>query len=324
MNKTIGIAGAGAFGTSIAISYSRFCDVTLFSCVKEHVEKMKETRKNEYLDEFVIPENIDIDLLENIREHKLSYVFWTFPSDVSTEILNNIRDLISIESKIIICSKGFSNEGKFLSDEFLNILKGQNEIFVLSGPNFAVDIASLKFSAANISSRNIDSASRISDDLCLENFKIYPNDDVVGVQVAGAVKNVIAIASGIIREIDGGQNAVSALIAYGLAEMSALGRVLGAKEKTFYGLSGVGDLILTASSQTSRNVSLGKELATSSLSSDESMKKFKSVCEGFYAAKQVMNICKENKLRLPICESTYKVLYENFPVASILDSMRNA
>jgi glycerol-3-phosphate dehydrogenase (NAD(P)+) len=259
MNKIIRVVvlGAGAFGTSLSIMFSKFHRVYLFSAAQEHVNSMKMTRKNEFLKGFHIHEEINV--ISCIHGLDLDYILWCFPVTPSISILERLADDIEKDTTIIICSKGICENGRFLSMEFGEILRG-NEVGVLSGPNFAVDIASLKFSAADIGFKNFNVSRKVAFELSNEFMKLIPKEDIIGIQVAGTVKNVIAIACGILSSVDGGQNSLAALITLGLQEMMSIGTKLGAQKETFCCLSGIGDLLLTASSETSRNMQFGKRL----------------------------------------------------------------
>lgn len=312
--KSIGILGAGAFGTALAIAYSDKFNVTLFSCFEDHVSKMKISRINEFFKDVEIPENIDIKTTKFLGDKSFDYLLWVFPIKPTFEILKNLKSYIN-GTNTIICSKGLLPDSSFLYDLFEKELP-YSKIGYLSGPNFAIELAQNKFSAADIAMKNIETATLFSKDLTTEFFKINPIDDFVGMQISGAIKNIIAIASGIAYGLDLGQNAHASLLSSAISEMKNLGVTLGGNAETFYGLCGLGDLILTASSQNSRNTSLGIQIANG-LDIDELIKTNTMTCEGYDTISQIIELGKKHKVSLPICEIVYKIIFEKHSPDSI-------
>lgn len=316
-NLQIGIMGAGAFGTSLAVLYSQFHKVTLFSSFIEHVNSMNRDRENEFLKGYKLPENIEIKVITQLKEHNFDYIFWCFPITPSLEILKNIVDNIQRSVPIIICAKGVTSTGTFLLDEFSKFLPN-NPVGIMSGPNFAVDIANLSFSAADIGFKDIKIANSTSKILTNQYMKMFPTDDVIGLQIAGAIKNIIAIACGILVGLDAGQNAVSAMLTYGLAEMMAIGEALGARRETFYGLSGVGDLMLTSSSETSRNMAFGKRLGMGE-SIDEIAKSQAPLSEGKICVEYIQQIAQKIGVETPICDAVFNIISNKIQARFILN-----
>ena len=317
-HNKIGIAGAGAFGTALAISYSKFNSVVLFSAFKDHVESLQKSGKNEFCEDFIIPEEVSFDILENIRKHNFDYIFWSFPVKPSIQLLESIKIYLKTSVPIIICSKGLTQNNGFLVDEFIKILGEDFKVGFLSGPNFAVDIASYKFSSADIGFLDEKTAKICTKELSNENFKLFACKDVIGMQISSAVKNVVAIACGIMHGLSFGQNALAYCLTAGLKEMSALGIALGADINTFYGLSGLGDLVLTASSTTSRNMTFGTRLASGEKIEDI-LSSGNSVCEGTGTVKQIIEIAKKFNIDLPICKAVYEILCNGAPASSIVN-----
>lgn len=320
-NLRIGIMGAGAFGTSLAILYSSFNKITLFSAFEEHVNTMRKTHENVFLKGFQLSdaENIDIKHTLEITSSVFDYIFWCFPITPSLNILRTVAGSITKGIPIIICSKGITSRGTFLLDEFTKILPG-NPIGIMSGPNFAVDVASLLFSAADIGFDNMETAEDVAKTLSNRYMRLVPTDDVIGLQIAGAVKNIIAIACGILVGLRAGQNAVAAALTLGLQEMSEIGTALGGKQKTFYGLSGVGDLMLTSSSETSRNMSLGKRIGQGE-NIQNILKNSCAVSEGAICLRYVVEISKKFNVKAPICNAVHNVISNKISPELILNML---
>ncbi len=315
MKKSIGILGAGAFGTALAIVYHKLFNITLFSCFKKHVSDMKSSRANEFFPDIKIPNDINIEVTGNLKNHKFDYIFWVFPISPTKDILINLKNHLN-GTDIIICSKGLLPDSTFLSDLFKKLLSNSN-IGYLAGPNFAIELADNKISAADIVFDDLNKAIQTANDLTTENFKLNPIDDIIGAQICGAMKNIIAIGAGIIKGLNLGQNIFAAYLNISLKEMQEFGLALGAKSETFYGLCGFGDLILTTYSLDSRNTALGINIAHGKNISE--IVNGKSTCEGYSTLKQVLNLAVEKNISLPICEIIYKIIFESFSPDSILN-----
>ncbi|MDR0630526.1 MAG: NAD(P)H-dependent glycerol-3-phosphate dehydrogenase [Holosporales bacterium] len=314
--KSVGILGAGAFGTSLAICYIAKHNVSLFSVYDDHITAMKLSGKNEFLPGFLLPDIINIDNLSNIKGEEFDYILWCFPTEPSCAILNSIKHLID-GNNIVICSKGFAIDGNFLAHAFQELLPNST-IACLAGPNFASELASCKISAANIASDDINISESFASNLSTESFKLFPIDDKIGAQLCGAAKNVIAIACGMVLGFDLGKNTHSALLSFAIAEITRLGMAIGAKPATFLNLCGIGDLVLTTSSCDSRNTALGKKIANG-LKIESIIKSEAAVCEGYGAARHIFNLAKDNKIEMPICETVYRILFEHASRDSILN-----
>lgn len=317
---TVGILGAGAFGTALAISFSRDArfDVTLFSCFEEHVSSMRQSLVNEFFPNFEIPRNVEIETTKALASRRFNYLLWTFPVAPTLEILAGIARNID-GSDVTICSKGLLKNAEFLYDAFERVLP-HSRVGYLAGANFAHELAAGKTAAADIAARDISIAQDFANTLSIDALRLYPTDDVIGSQICGAVKNIIAIAAGVAQGLDLGQNAHAALITKGLSEMQELGVKLGSKAETFLGICGIGDLILTASSENSRNMSLGIHIAKQHTCDRGSQEN--GTCEGRDTVAQVVELARRNNVRLPICETVFGILFRKLPATAIIDVIR--
>jgi glycerol-3-phosphate dehydrogenase (NAD(P)+) len=312
----VGIIGAGAFGTSLAICLADRCTVSLFSFFDDHVRSLKNTRYNDFLPGFSIPDIVEIGTFSEICGSNLDYVLWALPVKPSVEILGNLSKSID-GITVVICSKGMIQDARFLTDEFDNFLPSSS-VGCLSGPNFAAELAGLKCSASNVAFADINVARTCAADLSNQYFKLIPIDDIIGIQLCGAAKNVVAIACGIALGLNLGQNAHAALLSFAMYEIRNLGLKLGAREDTFCGLCGFGDLVLTASSLNSRNTELGRKIAEGheplNIVSSSSI-----VYEGYEASSQIFKLAQRNGIGMPICDAVYSILHKNESPKSILN-----
>ncbi len=299
------IIGAGRWGIALSKVFSvNFEEVYLYDTNKELLNSLK-TKKDPFFNTD-LKENILFS--DNIEEHfKADIVVISSP----VQAIKTYIKALNKEKKYIIASKGIDIEYlKTPLDLFLieNIRK--ENLFVLSGPTFADEVILNKPTAIVLSTFFInEEAFNLQKLLNLNTFRVYLNDDPIGVSYGGALKNIIAIAAGISDGLDFGENARASLITRGLQEMIRLGVLFGAKESTFYGLSGIGDLFLTASSNKSRNKRFGYLIAQG-YSKEEALKNINQTVEGYYTIKSAFYISKEKNIDLPITKALYNVLYE--------------
>jgi glycerol-3-phosphate dehydrogenase (NAD(P)+) len=281
---------------------------------------MRRLRKSEFLQGGGIPDTVDIDIISNISQYKLDYLLWCIPTKPSVELLGEVGYLIN-GTDVVICSKGFTHDGRFLEDAFTEALP-ESKIAFLAGPNLATEIAMRVPSAANIAINNRADSIKFASNLSVGHFKLIPICDTLGVQICGAAKNVIAIACGIATGLGLGVNAHSALLSISITEVSNLGLKIGAKLRTFIGLCGVGDAVLTASSCDSRNASLGKRIASGEDAASV-VRSTAAVCEGYYSAEHIVNLAKRHTVELPVCEAVYKILFEDGDPSLIPNILHN-
>jgi glycerol-3-phosphate dehydrogenase (NAD(P)+) len=232
------------------------------------------------------------------------------PSHALRETLQQIRPLLSEKARISWATKGFElTTGKLPHQVAADVLGDAYPMAVLSGPTFAKEVGAGLPTAMTVASSNGEFASDLATSLSGEKFRVYTSSDMIGVEVGGAVKNVLAIGAGISDGLAFGANTRIALINRGLVEMTRLGLALGAKQDTFTGLAGMGDLVLTCTDNLSRNRRMGLALAGGK-SIDEAQEEIRQVVEGVLAAKAVHEVAGRLQVEMPICQQIYRILYE--------------
>ena len=315
--KQIAVLGAGAWGTALSIAMHKASHhVTLIPRRSEQAEEIQKTRENtRYLKGVSInPEILVSSKFEALKGADI--VLWVIPTQHSGEIAQKLKLYLPAHVPILICSKGIDSHSEIIDERsLLTAVIGRelpNPLAVLSGPNFAIEIAQGLPAAATLAASSSELAFNLAETLKNPFYRIYASDDPVGVQVAGAIKNVIAIASGIVLGKNLGNNANAALITRGLAEMRRLGLALGGKLETFLGLAAVGDLTLTCSSTQSRNMSLGIALGAGK-KLEEILANSHTITEGVYTAEAVHKLSTLKSIPMPICEAVYKILYHKLP-----------
>ena len=317
------IIGAGSWGTGLAIYLSQKYKIYLWGRDKNQIEYMKTQRKNpKYLKEFKLNENIIPT--SNLKDalDKAEIVINAIPTQQIRKFYIENKDFF--KNKIIInTSKGIENETLKLIDEiFFDIFNTNDNFVTLSGPTFAKEIAQGKPSAATVSSYNEELGKTCQKIINSEKFRIYFEPDVKGVLLGGALKNVIAIAAGIIEGLSLGLNSLAALITRALAEIRRLGTKLGANSLTFSGLSGLGDLVLTCYGNLSRNRKAGI-LLSKGYDLKRILKEIGEVAEGIYTSKSAYNLSKKLNVDMPITKEVYKIIYEGkSPIKALQDLMK--
>lgn len=317
----IGILGGGGWGTSLGLHlYRKKFNVTIWVHSKETLKIIKETKENIfYLPGFIIPN--EIELTNNIDEviENCEIIFIVVPSQHVREVLLSI-DKNKIRNKIfLIASKGIEMKtGKRMSEIIEEVLETKNYA-ILSGPNFSKEVA-LRIPTSSVVASNDEKLGETFQNLLTNDyFRVYTSRDSIGVELGGSLKNVLAIASGISDGLGFGVNTKASLITRGLKEMIRVGKKYGAKEETFYGLSGLGDLVATSFSNLSRNRWFG-EMIGRGIKPKEIISSTRQVIEGVYTAKVIFENNKE--IDLPIMNEVYYIIYENKePMLSVRNLM---
>lgn len=312
--NSVCVLGAGSYGTALAFCLSRNgAQTVLWSRDPAQAKVMVESRTNaKYLPGSTFPEALSIksDIQETLAS---SYdVLIVVPSHAFADTLTLIKPYLTNKHRIIWATKGLEpNTGRLLQEVVTDILGDTIPLAALSGPTFAKEMVAGLPTAISISSTDEKLAEEFANKLhCSKSFRVYRNDDFIGIQLGGAVKNVIAIGAGLADGLGFGSNARTALITRGLAELTRLGVKMGAKPTTFMGMSGLGDLVLTCTDNQSRNRRFGLALGKG-LDIDAAIKEIGQVVEGYKNTKEVHALSARLNVEMPICEQIYKVLYEN-------------
>lgn len=319
--KTVGVIGAGAWGTALAqTARLAGCDVALWAREAEVADEINSAHRNSIfladvpLDPGIVATN---DLAE-IAERDA--VLLVSPAQHVRETAQALAPLLVPQTPVVVCSKGLEQAtGKLMGDVLGEALPTATPAF-LSGPSFAADVARGLPAALTLATPDSDLGQRLANAIGYRNFRLYWSDDMVGVQLGGALKNVLAIAAGIVDGKSLGASAHAALVTRGFAEMRRLGAALGAREETLAGLSGLGDLVLTCGSPQSRNMSLGLALGEGR-TVEEVLGSRTSVAEGAYTAKVVADIAAAKKLYMPICAAVAEVLTGARPIDDIIGDL---
>lgn len=307
MNKKISVIGAGAWGTTLAILLAeKGHAVTLWMYEKDLAEAMQETRENKtFLPGFPIPGDIEITTKAE-EANKAELYFFAVP----TQFLRaTVKKFNPGNSPIICATKGIEVNSLKLPLQIISEELKIKSPAILSGPNLSNEIARGMPAAAVIASGDAAGAKNLQEIISLERFRVYTSSDPLGVQLGGALKNVIAIAAGIADGLELGNNAKAALLIRGIAEISRLGAAMGANPQTFAGLSGMGDLITTCESKLSRNHTVGEQLAQGKKLA-EILSGMKNVAEGVTTVKAAIALGEKHKVELPVAKEVYRVLYE--------------
>jgi glycerol-3-phosphate dehydrogenase (NAD(P)+) len=317
----ISILGAGAWGTALAISLSARHHVVLWARDAAQVAAMSASRRNErYLPEVSLPQELQLtaDLGISLADAELLLI--VVPISALRATLSRIAQS-SAQVPVILACKGLEGDTAQLPHQVAEETLPQNfPRGVLSGPSFALEVARGLPTALTLASGDGEFARKMAQSLHHARLRIYSTTDMTGVEVGGAVKNVLAIAAGIADGMGFGHNARAALITRGLAEMTRLGLRLGGHAETLGGLSGAGDLILTCTGDLSRNRQVGMLLAQGQALPDI-LSQLGHVAEGVYTVREVCHLAQRLDVDMPICTAVYRVLYENVPAVSAVEAL---
>jgi len=306
----IKVLGAGSWGTALALLlYGNGHNVVLWSWDQQHVEKLLAEGENKaFLPGVSLPPDMPItNHISGVSNADMVVI--SVPSHAVHQVTEQIKDYINPNTIIVNTAKGFYSEGQLRLSEVIKRDLPNNPLVVLSGPSHAEEVARNLPTAIVVAGDDDKILNKVQDVFMNNFFRVYTNHDVIGVEIGGAVKNIIALGVGIAEGLQIGDNAEAALITRGLAEITRLGEAMGAKRDTFSGLAGLGDLVVTCNSDHSRNrragIEIGKGRPWNQVLEDMGM-----VVEGVYATENVYKLAQRYDVEMPITEQMYALLYE--------------
>ncbi|MGA9471864.1 MAG: NAD(P)H-dependent glycerol-3-phosphate dehydrogenase [Terriglobales bacterium] len=328
----VAIIGAGAWGTALAISLGRKGGhaVRLWANEPEVVESIARSRVNErFLPGFQVPSSVEATHDLNAALDRVEIVVSVMPSQYCRALFEQISPLLRPETLIVSCTKGLENGTLLRMSELIeDVLRPQKftpRVGALSGPSFAKEVARGDPTAVTMASADSELARAVQHAFNSSRFRVYTNDDVIGVELGGALKNIIAIAAGVCDGLELGHNSVAALITRGLAEIARLVVACGGRLDTMAGLAGLGDLVLTCTGDLSRNRSVGVELGKGRKLPDIIAAMHGAVAEGVFTTKAAVGLARKKNVEMPITEQMFAILEQGkAPQQAIEDLMTRA
>ncbi len=318
---TISIIGGGAWGTALAQVFALSGNhITLWAREEDVISSINNTHENKPFLPGVALDHKIIATDDIARTARADIVLLVPPAQYLRSTLSDLKPHIAPHSVIVICAKGVEIESGLMLSQIAEHILPESPLAVLTGPTFAIEIAKGLPSAVTLAMKDMEHAEKVAGILNTRILRMYPSDDIVGAQIGGAVKNVIAIACGMIEGKKMGDSARAALVTRGLAEIARLAKALGAKKETLMGMCGVGDLLLTCSSMQSRNFSLGVALGQGKTLS-EILAGRTSITEGVYTAKALDAMARNHAVDMPISSAVHKCLSEAANVEEMMAKM---
>lgn len=319
--KKVTVLGSGGWGTALAI-LSNDCGhkTAVWGKFQEEIDTILKNGENPLLKGIEIPKEIDFTTDNNVIRGSDIVIIAT-PSFAVKETALMLKDYINSKTIVVSVAKGFEKSSLKRFSEVISECLPNNSVVVLSGPSHAEEVGRKLPTSIVSASEDMIAAEIVQETLSNDNFRIYTNSDVVGVEVGAALKNIIAIASGIISGMNLGDNTTAALMTRGINEMSKLGVSLGGKSSTFAGLSGIGDLVVTCTSVHSRNRSFGV-LIGKGISVSKAREEIGTV-EGYFATAAAKKLAEENGVEMPIVDECYKILYEGMDTKKAIANLMN-
>lgn len=311
----ISVLGAGTWGTALAILLSNNGhEVTLWSKLSREIKALRNDRSNiPNLPGSVLPENIILtdELKEALADPKI--IVFAVASPYTRETARVVAGYVGSGQVIVNVGKGIEEKTLFTLTEIIADEIPEADVAVLSGPSHAEEVSRLIPTTCVVGAKTLKTAKLIQDAFMSESFRVYTSPDVIGIELGGSLKNVIALAAGMADGLGFGDNTKAALMTRGIAEISRLGIKMGGRMETFSGLSGIGDLIVTCSSIHSRNRNAGYYIGQG-MSVKDAMDKVAQVVEGVYSAKAALALAHRYKVDMPIVEQVNHILFDNKPV----------
>ncbi|MCG8501000.1 MAG: NAD(P)H-dependent glycerol-3-phosphate dehydrogenase [Firmicutes bacterium] len=323
MGKKISVLGSGSWGTALAVMLSKKgYEITLWSWFEEESKKLAKAKENlAFLPGVLIPNNVECiwDLEKCID--KAEFIVMAVPSHAVREMSKKIKPFVRKDQIIVNVAKGLEQGSLLRLSAVIGQEIPQAKAAVLSGPSHAEEVAKDIPTTGVAAAEEREIAEKVQDVFMNPKYRVYTNPDMVGVELGGALKNVIALCAGVTDGLGFGDNTKAALMTRGIAEIARLGIAVGAKVETFAGLSGIGDLIVTCTSMHSRNRRAGI-LIGQGKSLEEALKEVHMVVEGVTTAKAAYHLAAENNVEMPIVNEAYRVLFENKnPKNAVVDLM---
>ncbi|MDT8363730.1 MAG: NAD(P)H-dependent glycerol-3-phosphate dehydrogenase [Nitrosomonas sp.] len=315
------VLGAGAWGTALSIHLAARHQITLWIRSKEHLDEMARQRMNQrYLPGHGLPESIRLTSQLDDAIQQIELILVVVPVSGLRDTLQQLTALNCSHPLVLACKGLEATSAKLPHQVVADVYSSAALCGVLSGPSFAQEIAQGLPAALTLASHDQHFATMTAGKIHTTYLRIYASRDVTGVEIAGALKNVIAIAAGIADGMAFGSNARAALITRGLTEITRLGVALGGCQETFMGLAGVGDLILTCTGDLSRNRQVGMLLA-SGLHMPDILSRIGHVTEGVHTVREAHAFACRLGIDMPVTEAVYRILYENIPVCDAIQTM---
>jgi glycerol-3-phosphate dehydrogenase (NAD(P)+) len=316
----IGILGGGSWGLALACLLREKGDILVWEVNLDLAERIRRTRENPIsLPGITIPDEIEITS-EMGRLSESEVIVSAIPSWTIREVFSKIKEFLKEDVLIVSCSKGIENETFMRPSEVIGDLVSERRIVALSGPSHAEEVARKIPTAVVSSSRNEKDMLFVQRLFSSSFFRVYTNPDIVGVELGGALKNIVAIASGISDGLGFGDNTRAALFCRGMMEMTRIGVALGGEKTTFSGLAGIGDLMVTMISKHSRNRRFG-EMIGKRMDIKSALVEVKMVVEGFRTAQVTFHLAREKWIETPITNEIYYILFEGKDPSSAVESL---
>ena len=306
------VLGAGSWGTALAMQLVRAGSrVVLWDWDREHIDAIAHARCNEkFLPGYPLPDELEIEPDQEAAVRAADEILIVVPSHAFAGVLKQIRPWLKPGQGISWACKGLEpGTGRFLHEPAEALFGNERPLAVVTGPSFAKEVAASLPTAITVAGTDPEYSKRIAKALHGANFRAYTSDDVIGAELVGSVKNVLAVATGICDGMGLGNNARAALITRGLAEMMRLGRSLGANPQTLTGLTGMGDLVLTCTGDLSRNRTLGLALGAGK-TVDEAVAEIGQVVEGVKTSAEIWRLAGRLGVEMPIAEQVYGIIHE--------------
>lgn len=314
-NKNITVLGAGSWGTTLAILLSDQYNINLWEFDKPACENLKRDRENKmFLPGKSFPESIKItnDIKEAINNTEV--VLFAVPSFALRDLCEKIKNMINNNQLLITVIKGIEDKTFLRMSQIIDrVIPNKKGVVALSGPTHAEEVSNRIPTTIVAACPDLKLAEDVQKIFMRDYFRVYTNEDIIGVELGGATKNVIAIVAGLSDGIGFGDNTKAAIITRGLAEMIRLGKKVGANEKTFSGLAGMGDLIVTCQSKHSRNRYVGEQLGKGK-TIDDIINSMSMVAEGVKNCKSILHYSQDQDVEMPLTEELYRIIYEGSPL----------